>query len=385
MSKIQPKGEGELRQRKGPKPKETTDAEDEGPDVERPWWLILLSASVIIFALGGMAHVHYDYHYGHLHELAEVEEMKKESWSLFEEGKYKESLELAHEAKTRAPLIEQREFLGSLMLSLHQLDEALATYRELFYQTIEIAHISKYVTVLHRLGAEYDKERIHAFEVMKLPEHVPPVPWHSSWQCPPHVEESLLPGKPFHDPKDFRVTRRIKENLPAIIHEFDDFLHDHPSEALGSFKQGTYNDLVDKLARKNWTEMILFERGSWNDLLCEEGKPMHTTCQTLRNLPEIEGAYRGQQLGVVSINRLAGGTHLVPHFGPVNWRLVASCGLIVPEPDAITLKVGETETSQWQENECLVFDDSYLNSVKHEGTQPQYVLYASFLVVEPEG
>jgi aspartate beta-hydroxylase len=65
------------------------------------------------------------------------------------------------------------------------------------------------------------------------------------------------------------------------------------------------------------------------------------------------------------------GTHIPPHFGLANYKLVAHLPLIVP-PDC-SIRVGN-ETRGWTEGECLVFDDSFQHEAWNRSEQVRAVL-----------
>ncbi|HEY2678026.1 MAG TPA: aspartyl/asparaginyl beta-hydroxylase domain-containing protein [Steroidobacteraceae bacterium] len=67
------------------------------------------------------------------------------------------------------------------------------------------------------------------------------------------------------------------------------------------------------------------------------------------------------------------GTHLLPHRGVTNARVVSHLALIVPEDCA--LKVGGEERA-WHEGEALVFDDTYEHEAWNRSRQVRVVLIA---------
>ena len=69
--------------------------------------------------------------------------------------------------------------------------------------------------------------------------------------------------------------------------------------------------------------------------------------------------------------RLEPGVQLRPHCGEGNFRWVMHLGLDVPSGVAIT--VGG-KTVAWEEGKVIVFDDSYLHSVEHNGDRDRVVL-----------
>jgi hypothetical protein len=378
---VERRPDADLRRRKKDKTSARlarTQPEEEEEDEPVNWYAVGVVVAIIIGLIGWIIWEIVDHFSEHDAVLAHVEKMKHEASQLIlHEADYRTAGELARKAAEMAPLHENLEFYASILLGLHNHTAALALYRQVFVYSTSLITFQRYLTVLHRLGL--DEERDQVWNVITLPEHRLS-PWLTVWQCPDRVEESLLPGaKPLHDPEDYRVTRKITAAMPKIVQEFKTYLN--ASKHKG-FIANQDLDIVPDLDEKAWTELLLFERGQWDYRLCSIGMPFHNTCKALRGLPEIEGTYRGYRAGQVSFLRLRPGTHLSAHYGSVNWRLVASCGVIVPEN--VHLRVGQEDT-QWKENECLVFDDSFLHEVWHNGTSDRYVLFANFLVVEPEG
>jgi aspartate beta-hydroxylase len=68
-------------------------------------------------------------------------------------------------------------------------------------------------------------------------------------------------------------------------------------------------------------------------------------------------------------------SHIAPHCGPINTRLVCHLGLVIP-PDSV-LRVG-SEVKSWQEGKCLVFDDSFEHEAWNNGDSERIVLLIQF-------
>ncbi|CAE8643525.1 unnamed protein product, partial [Polarella glacialis] len=69
--------------------------------------------------------------------------------------------------------------------------------------------------------------------------------------------------------------------------------------------------------------------------------------------------------------RMAAGGRLKPHFGNAP-RLSVHLGLIVP-PGEIRMQVGY-ESVRWEEGKAIVFDDTFVHQVVHNGDEPRYVM-----------
>jgi aspartate beta-hydroxylase len=65
------------------------------------------------------------------------------------------------------------------------------------------------------------------------------------------------------------------------------------------------------------------------------------------------------------------GTHILPHRGVTNTRLVTHLPLIVP-PDC-ALRVGG-ETHVWEEGRCITFDDTFEHEAWNRSDQTRVVL-----------
>jgi aspartate beta-hydroxylase len=68
---------------------------------------------------------------------------------------------------------------------------------------------------------------------------------------------------------------------------------------------------------------------------------------------------------------LAPGTHILPHHGVTNARVVTHLPLIVP--DDCALRVGGEEHA-WQEGRCVTFDDTFEHEAWNRSGQTRVVL-----------
>lgn len=70
-------------------------------------------------------------------------------------------------------------------------------------------------------------------------------------------------------------------------------------------------------------------------------------------------------------SRLKPGTHILPHHGMLNTRLICHLPLIVP--DGCALRVG-AETREWQHGKLTIFDDSFEHEAWNRGNSDRTVL-----------
>lgn len=122
---------------------------------------------------------------------------------------------------------------------------------------------------------------------------------------------------------------------------------------------------------EDWQTVYLFVNQKWVDKNCEAA-PL--SCALLRQRPELAGC-RTSSAGAGFL-RLQPGARLKPHYGN-GPRLSVHLGLVVPEVGDIHMNVG-TATVRWQEGRAVVFDDTFIHKVKHDGDEPRFVLLLWF-------
>ncbi len=110
-----------------------------------------------------------------------------------------------------------------------------------------------------------------------------------------------------------------------------------------------------------WPEKFLYQQG-WNVFgLYAFGKKLEKNCQLCPETTQMVEAISG--MTTAGFSSLAPNTHILPHTGYSKAVLRCHLGLIVPE--GCCLRVGN-EQREWQEGQCLVFDDT----VNHEAWNP---------------
>lgn len=114
-----------------------------------------------------------------------------------------------------------------------------------------------------------------------------------------------------------------------------------------------------------WSALLLSKGGTPIE---ENRKRCPKTIRVLDSLPlpQIPGHAPEALFSI-----LRPGTHIPPHFGLANYKLVAHLPLVVP-PDC-SIRVGN-ETRGWTEGECLVFDDSFQHEAWNRSEHDRAVL-----------
>ena len=122
------------------------------------------------------------------------------------------------------------------------------------------------------------------------------------------------------------------------------------------------NPLLDK---PDWGAAWL-----WKDGLVAPG--MAERCpQTLAALALAPLPVIALRAPLALFSRLTPGTHIAPHHGMLNTRLICHLPLIVPE--SCVLRVG-AETRSWREGELLIFDDSFEHEAWNRGASDRIIL-----------
>lgn len=121
----------------------------------------------------------------------------------------------------------------------------------------------------------------------------------------------------------------------------------------------------------DWQTFYLFLNQKFVDKNCDLAP---RSCELLAQRPEIAGCnVSGTGAGFL---RLRPGGRLKPHYGN-SPRLSAHLGLIVPEAGDIHMDVGGKKV-RWQEGRAVIFDDTYIHKVVHDGTEPRFIFHLWF-------
>ena len=127
----------------------------------------------------------------------------------------------------------------------------------------------------------------------------------------------------------------------------------------------------------------LLEDPSWGaGYLWQGGQPTVLSAATPLTIAALARAPQPHITGrspMALYSRLKPGTHIKPHHGLLNTRLICHLPLVVP--DGCGLRVG-SETRSWQFGEMLIFDDSIEHEAWNRGTSDRTILL--FEIWRPE-
>jgi aspartyl/asparaginyl beta-hydroxylase (cupin superfamily) len=186
----------------------------------------------------------------------------------------------------------------------------------------------------------------------------------SDREGPTHYCFPDLAEHPFHDRQAFPWLQEVEADTDAIQAECEQAVAARASELVpyirypGSVPLEQWRALNNN---KDWTAIHLLDRGK---PVAANVEQCPITMNVLGHIPQplIDGAGPNAMFSL-----LAPGTHIPPHTGIANVRLVCHLPLIVP--DGCWFRVGG-ETRHWQRGNAWVFDDT----VEHEAMNPSNAL-----------
>ncbi len=190
-----------------------------------------------------------------------------------------------------------------------------------------------------------------------------------SRQCPTFLYFPDLPATTYYDRALFPWYAQleggaalIRAELEAVLakdHGMVPFLGTNAPERVGEFLKGN----VD--SPPAWDAFFFYRHGERFDANCAR---CPRTTQILDSLPIVRIREHAPE---ICFSVLTPGTHILPHRGVTNTRLVTHLPLIVPPGCAIN--VGG-ETREWREGECFTFDDTFEHEAWNRGTATRVVL-----------
>jgi aspartyl/asparaginyl beta-hydroxylase (cupin superfamily) len=182
-------------------------------------------------------------------------------------------------------------------------------------------------------------------------------PFHSS---PTHFHFPELAEREFHARKAFPWLGDLEAETETIAAELDTVLHAERAELVPyiQYDRGLPLDQWRALNHnRDWTAIHLVSMGKRVEA---NARHCPATMDILARLPQPRIAGAGPN---AMFSLLAPNTHIPPHVGVNNARLVCHLPLIVPP--GCWFRVG-AETVEWQRGRAFVFDDT----IEHEAMNP---------------
>jgi aspartyl/asparaginyl beta-hydroxylase (cupin superfamily) len=175
-----------------------------------------------------------------------------------------------------------------------------------------------------------------------------------------------LPQRAFFERGEFdwlpeleAATPQIRAELEALMAAQSDF---EPYVQATPGRPAPSNPLLND---DSWSARYLWRNG---EIVGEAASRCPVTMEALKNapIPEIVGR---SPMALFSV--LRPGTHIRPHHGLLNTRLIVHLPIIAPS--GCGLRVG-AETRTWEAGRALIFDDSFEHEAWNRGTSTRTVL-----------
>lgn len=183
-----------------------------------------------------------------------------------------------------------------------------------------------------------------------------------------------LPQRQYYERGEFDWLPQVEAAVPAM--------HDELLAVLADGKD--FAPYVEVIAERPSAANPLINDPSWGafyfwrdgEIVTENAARCPATMTALEAvpMPTID-----QRSPIALWSLLKPGTHIQPHHGLLNTRLICHIPLIVPSDCA--LRVGN-ETREWREGEALIFDDSFEHEAWNRSDQTRVVLL--FEIWRPE-
>ncbi|WP_144393883.1 aspartyl/asparaginyl beta-hydroxylase domain-containing protein [Pleionea sediminis] len=176
-----------------------------------------------------------------------------------------------------------------------------------------------------------------------------------------------LPQIQFYDPEEFSWAEDILSRKDDIKNELEQLLSkgqgfkpyvDHNPNAPQTGDTGFYNN-------EDWSAFHLYKSGKAIEENIAQCPITHDILQSAP-IPKIPGRSPN-----ILFSKLKPGTHIAPHHGELNTRLLCHLPLIVP--DGCYLRVGNDKRDV-KEGEFMIFDDSVEHEAKNNSNSDRIVL-----------
>ncbi len=178
-----------------------------------------------------------------------------------------------------------------------------------------------------------------------------------------------LPVAPYHDPFLHSWAQQLQSSFTEIRAEallvwqedqrFGDFLEHPPGAKVQDYLQGDG-------PRPSWEAFFFYRHGRRFDA-------NHLRCpRTSEVLESIELCRIAGQAPEICFSVLSPGSHIMPHYGVTNTRLVMHLPLIVPNDCALNLI--DAGQHVWQEGKLMMFDDTFQHEAWNRSDKTRIIL-----------
>lgn len=272
-------------------------------------------------------------------------------------------------ASARYQAVTRAQALG-LMMNMETTPEPLRPFVEALIAGINEQKSARIAHAIARMRAQLGAAEIgrveHAIaayqgEVADAPTNV--------HQQPKFLFFPGLPEGPYHDPYLHPWARKLDDAYDAIRAEALAVLRQEEGlENFLSFKPGQSKAgyLGGEGRNPSWDAFFFFRHGQRN-------AANHATCPaTSAVLDSIELCEVAGQAPEICFSVLQPGTHIMPHHGVTNTRLVMHLPLLVPPGCALNVHGGGEHV--WKERALMMFDDTFKHEAWNKSDQTRVIL-----------
>ena len=284
--------------------------------------------------------------------------------------------------------LEQQGHRHAAMLAyFNAIDDAQAQGRWLSDATTApgvreaVKHAARYVAAgrreLFEAVMEPLRERYGRAEMARVDQclaiylHEQPAPLPDARQAPKFLYFPGIPSQTFYPRARFPAQARLEAAVDVIRAELRAVLA-HAQDVLVPFLGAPSAAAVaaQLLAASGpqdaaWDAFFFYRHGARDDAHCAQ---CPRTIEVLDAMPLVRVRDHAPE---TLFSVLRPGTHILPHRGVTNTRLVTHLPLIIPRDCA--LRVGG-ETHVWAEGRCVTFDDTFEHEAWNHSTQTRVVL-----------
>lgn len=225
-----------------------------------------------------------------------------------------------------------------------------------------------YFSLLEPLAAEFGRSALGRVEQMlRIYLHEEPPAYIDDRQQPTFLYFPDLPTTPYFDCGLFPGLEAIEAQAPAILAELQGLLGSNggSNEVVFTSAELAAQNLRSHRGEPGWTGYYFYRHGVRRDDNCAA---CPVTSAALEQLPLCRVEAHGPE---VLFSVFTPGTHLLPHRGVTNTRVVGHLPLIVP-PDCALNVSGEVHA--WRQGRAVVFDDTYEHEAWNRSAETRVVL-----------
>ena len=179
-----------------------------------------------------------------------------------------------------------------------------------------------------------------------------------------------LPPGPYHDPFLQPWAKALQQSFAGIREEaIRVWTEDQQFDPFLALSQGARMEdyLTNSSGKPSWEAFFFYRHG-------ERFDANHARCpNTSALLESVELCRVENQAPEVCFSVLSAGTHILPHYGVTNTRLVMHLPLVVPGECALNI-LGDGGEHHWREGELMMFDDTFQHEAWNRSATPRIIL-----------